>query len=78
MHDHDDHAETRAALAAAHDALGDLRIRCATIGAAVDRDHITGADASEAIDGIRRQAERLIHLAGQLRRAQTDAAARAR
>lgn len=66
--------DAKAAMAGLHDALRDIRARAATIGAAIDRQHLTGLDAIEALQGIETQAERLLTVCGQVREAQRKAA----
>lgn len=65
--------EARAALAACYDAASDCRVRVFTIEKAIERDNLLSLDVIEAVTGIERQAERLIEMAGQLRRAQSRA-----
>jgi hypothetical protein len=63
-----------AAVGAAFDAVGDIRVRLHTLLAAINRDHLTALDAIEALQGIERQSERIIEMAGQLRAEMTRAA----
>ena len=64
-----------AAVAAAEDALADMMTRAAILRGAIRRGHLCGADAVEAVEGLRRQSERLVGLGGQFRGAMRKAAA---
>lgn len=65
--------QARLALAACYDAASDCRVRIFTIEKAIARDCLLSLDVVEGVTGLERQAERLIEMAGQIRRAQSRA-----
>lgn len=65
--------DARASLAACYDAASDCRVRIFTIERAIRHENLLALDVIEAVTGIERQAERLIEMAGQIRRAQSRA-----